>query len=305
MYPAHLGPEFYQVYKDEIVDVRMAEKAKGKLGDKAIVDGFKEAANATFGNSNNEHSWLNDPSYTMQTTVNSQLLITMLVEAISLDLTDFQILQTNTDGCTIRLLKSEQDKYYAACEQWGKLTKLKLEFAQGETMVIWDVNSYLLIYPDKKPKMKGRMQFEDLDLHKNKSFLVIPKAIYEFFTNGIFPEEYLKTNRNIFDYCGGSRVNKDWGFVGTCMVQGKVIETPLQKVIRYYISNNGCKITKVNKNDGRKINIVAGPWLQNEYNEHFETEWENYDINYNFYLQQINKEIETIIKKKSNQLTLF
>jgi hypothetical protein len=49
MYPKHLGPQFYEVYKNDIVDVRLAEKAKKDKGDKAIIEGFKESANASYG----------------------------------------------------------------------------------------------------------------------------------------------------------------------------------------------------------------------------------------------------------------
>lgn len=49
MYPEHLGPEFYNVYKHDIVDVRLAEKAKKDKGDKSIIEGFKESANASYG----------------------------------------------------------------------------------------------------------------------------------------------------------------------------------------------------------------------------------------------------------------
>lgn len=49
LYPEHLGEEFYRVYKHDIVDVRLAEKAKKEKGDKAIIDGFKEAANSVYG----------------------------------------------------------------------------------------------------------------------------------------------------------------------------------------------------------------------------------------------------------------
>lgn len=307
MYPAHLGPEFYQVYKEDIVDVRLAEKAKGKLGNKGIVDGFKEAANASYGNSNNKHSWLNDMQYTMQTTINGQLLISMLVEAITLDLADSQVLQVNTDGATIRLLRSDLEQYYRVCNKWQELTQLKLEYAEVDTMWIFDVNNYFLKYtdPSKEMKFKGRFQFKDLEMHKNKSFLVVNKAIYEFFVNGVFPEEYLKTNRNIYDWCGGARVTAEWDFMGTCVEDGLVSYEPLQKVVRYYISNKGCKIIKVHREDGRKINLVAGRWYQTEMNNFVDIPWEDYDICEGFYLEMIKKEINILQEVKSQQLSLF
>lgn len=49
LYPKHLGEEFSKVYKHDIVDVRLREKAKGELGNKAIIEGFKEAANSVYG----------------------------------------------------------------------------------------------------------------------------------------------------------------------------------------------------------------------------------------------------------------
>jgi hypothetical protein len=135
--------------------------------------------------------------------------------------------------------------------------------------------------------------------------LVIPKAIYAFFAEGIFPEEYIKTNRNIFDYCAGNRVNGDWHFLSTCMIEGKVVEEPLQKVIRYYISNMGCKIIKHNQSDGRKISTVAGHWLQTVYNVHHDIPWEHYDINTDFYLSLIREEIDKLTTKVTQQLELF
>lgn len=49
LYPEHLGQEFCDVYEHDIVAVRLAEKAKKEEGNKAIVDGFKEAANSVYG----------------------------------------------------------------------------------------------------------------------------------------------------------------------------------------------------------------------------------------------------------------
>lgn len=49
LYPEHLGKEFVDIYKKNIVDVRLVEKAKGKDANKVIVDGFKEAANIPYG----------------------------------------------------------------------------------------------------------------------------------------------------------------------------------------------------------------------------------------------------------------
>jgi hypothetical protein len=306
MYPAHLGPEFYQTYKEDIVDIRLQEKAKGKSGNKAIVDGFKEAANASFGNSNQINSWLYDPQYLIQTTINGQLMISMLVESLSI-LPESEILQTNTDGVTIKIKANDLDRYYEICKSWEETTKLKLEYAMMKSMFLWDVNNYIALYSDstKPAKCKGRFQFNELELHKNKSNLVIPKAIFAFFNEGIAPEDYLKSNRNIYDYCSGVRTKSDWGFVETEVKNGILKERHLQKVIRYYISMSGSKILKVNKSDGRKINTQAGHWLQREFNTYEEKDWKEYTIDESFYLMNIHKEIKPLVVNKTKQLELF
>ena len=80
----------------------------------------------------------------------------------------------------------------------------------------------------------------------------------------------------------------------------------MQKINRYYISKSGVKIIKLNKNDGREIQLEAGKWLQTIYNDmKVEPKWENYDINKVYYLEAIEKEINSILTVSSNQLKLF
>lgn len=311
MYPAHLGTEFFTVYKQDIVDVRLAEKSKPKNErDMAIIEGFKEAANATYGNSNSEYSWLYDPQYTMQTTINGQLLLTMLVEELLLSIPGSKLLQTNTDGATLMFHESYIDKYNEICKNWESLTRLTLEFADYKAMYIWDVNNYIAVYTDGKTKCKGRFEWEDLQnhkythLHKNKSFLIIAKAIYAYFVNDILPERFLQENRNIFDYCGGAKIKGNWEFQQICVDKEGIHKKKLQKTLRYYISTKGCKIYKVNKFDKREIQLESGKWMQELFNTYEDKKWEDYNIDDSYYLKNIYKEINNIIVKKA-PLTLF
>lgn len=312
MFPAHLGKEFFQVYKNDIVDVRLAEKSKKENKDMAIIEGFKEAANASYGNSNSPYSWLFDSFYTMQTTINGQLLLTMLVEELLLAIPDAQLLQTNTDGATLRFHEKNLEKYHGICKEWEKLTKLTLEFADYSAMYIWDVNNYIARYTNGKTKCKGRFEWEDLQnhkythLHKNKSHLIVAKAIFNFFVNDIPPEKYLSDNRNIFDYCAVAKVDSSWKLMQTCIIDSQVQLSQLQKINRYYVSNGGCKIIKTNITDGRKIQIEAGPWMQTVYNIHNpKTLWKDYDVNEKYYLEAIYQEINNLVPKPKAQLSLF
>lgn len=153
-------------------------------------------------------------------------------------------------------------------------------------------------------KCKGRFEFTGLALHKNKSNLVIPKALYAYFVHGIPPETYLLQNKNILDYCSGSRSRGDWYFAQSCIIDGEYVKTVLQHVIRYYISNKGCKIIKYNSKDGRETKSEAGPYLQTVYNTLTNNEFESYDLNIAYYLKAIEKEIDNI-NKVETQLKLF
>lgn len=311
MYPAHLGKEFFTVYKNNIVDVRLAEKAKpAGERDIAIIEGFKEAANATYGNSNSEYSWLYDPQYTMQTTINGQLLLSMLVEKLLIKIPESILLQTNTDGATFKFKKEYLPLYEEICKEWEGITKLVLEYADYKAMFISDVNNYISVYTNGKTKCKGRFEWEDLQnhkythLHKNKSHLVVAKAVYNYYVNGIEPEEYLKTNKNILDYCAGVKIKGNWEFNEIKLENGQLSTEPLQKTIRYYISNTGSKIVKQNKGDSRKIEIEAGKWLQTVFNDYEEKPFEDYNINYDYYLFNIRKKINSI-KPDIVQLKMF
>lgn len=300
LYPEHLGLAFPMVYKRDIIDVRLAEKAK-KNGDKAIIEGLKEGANVPYGKSLSNDSWLYDIKYGMATTINGQLSITMLIERLSM-LNCF-FLQANTDGITIKIKRVDVDKYYQICKEWEQLTKLNLEFATYSKMIISDVNTYIAVYEENKsPKCKGRFEWEDLQnhkpthLHKNKSALVVSKAIYEYFVNNIDPKEYIYNNKNIYDFCLGVKMKGAWFFKEIGVKDGEYYEKKLQKIVRYFISNEGIKLIKCNP-DGRIIQLESGNWKQTIFNKFEEKLWEEYDINYKYYLDLIYNEIEKIEKK--------
>lgn len=311
MSPAHLGDEFFQVYKHDIVDIRLAEKQKPKdQRDMAIIEGFKEAANASYGNSNSEYSWLYDSQYTMQTTINGQLLLSMLVEDLLINIPESVLLQTNTDGATLQFDKKYIDVYNQICKAWEEKTKLVLEFADYSAMYIWDVNNYISVYTNGATKCKGRFEWEDLEnhkythLHKNKSHLIVAKTIYNYFVNGIDPEKYLKEHKNIYDFCAGVKIKGEWTFYKSAIEAGKHVYEPLQKTLRYYISNKGCKILKIHNHDKREIQVEAGRWEQTIFNNYIEKPFEDYNINYDYYLGNIKKEIETL-EPNVQQLSLF
>ena len=296
---------------------------------------YKIILNSTFGLSNDENSFFYDPELCMKITVNGQLTLMMLYEQIMERIPDAVALLHNTDGIETMIPRQYYDDYMKICEEWEDITNLQLEHDEYQKLVLADVNNYIGVnnYKDvdittwrelkqSQPhyiykvdndkfsfapvKLKGRFDFHNLQLHKNKSKLVIKKAIYQYFVNNVLPEDYLDKNKNILDYCIGGKSKGDWQQVARFVESGNYTEEHLQKINRYYISNGGVKIIKVNKNDGREIQLESGKWLQTVYNKmDIAPKWETYDINKAYYLSAIEKEINDILAVSSNQLKLF
>ena len=241
----------------------------------------------------------------------------------------------NTDGVETLIPRDYVDDYMGICKKWEDITNLQLEHDEYQKLVLGDVNNYIginnfidvditkwrevkqnqphyLFKVDKDKfsfapvKLKGRFDFHNLQLHKNKSKLVIPKAIYQYFVHNVLPQDYLSQNKNILDYCIGGKSKGEWQQVAKYIKDGTYEESKLQKINRYYISNNGVKIIKVNKKDGREIQLESGKWLQTIFNDmKVQPKWENYDINKGYYLTAIETEINNILTVSASQLKLF
>ena len=265
---------------------------------------YKIILNSTYGLSNDENSFLYDPEFTMRITINGQLSLTMLYEMICEEIPNAVPLMQNTDGLETMIPREYQDKYMEICKRWEQITNLELEHGTYSKIVLGDVNNYIAVTEDGKSKCKGRFEYDNLALHKNKSFLIIPKALHAYFVNGIKPEIFIKENLNIFDFCGGVKIKGDWRFTEHKIEFGEYTETKLQDTIRYFISKSGSKIIKKHNTDGREIQVEAGRWLQTLYTNHHDNPFSEYDLNYDYYLEKIRKEIESL-EPNTNQLSLF
>jgi len=296
---------------------------------------YKIILNSTFGLSNDANSFFYDPELCLRITINGQLTLMMLYEQIMERIPGAIALLQNTDGVETIIPKEHYDLYMQICKEWEDATNLNLEHDEYQKLVLADVNNYIGVnnfidvditkwreVKQSQPhylfkvendkfsfapvKLKGRFDFHNLQLHKNKSKLVIPKAIYQYFVHNILPEDYLDTNKNILDYCIGGKSKGDWKQVARTITNGEYVQTDLQKINRYFISKSGVKIIKVNKNDDREIQLEAGRWLQTVFNKmNVEPKWENYKVDKLYYIKAIESEINGIITASQNQLKLF
>lgn len=308
-YPEHLGETFLEVYENNIVRVRLNEKLKPKeLQNKAIVDGYKEAANIPYGKSNDENSFLYDPLYTMKTTVAGQLCVSMLFERLS-EIPNCKLLMLNTDGCEVLIPREYNDLYNTICSQWEKETGLILEFGEYNKLWVADINNYGCIDTKGKIKNKGRFEVDKVvggepAYHKDNSFRIIPLAIQEYFINNTPIEKTIKEHSNIYDFCGREKFDsKSYGETNTLTYD--TLGNPYNKIekqqrnTRYYITTKGSTfIKRYNKGTSEFINKGYQVKIFNRYEE---KEMRDYKIDYQFYINACRKEISNII---SNQQTL-
>lgn len=273
---------------------------------------FKIILNSTYGLSKSRFSFLYDPELTFRITVNGQLLLSMLYEMLATRIPGAQPLMQNTDGLEFLIDEEYEQLFYDICKEWEEMTTLQLETVEYSKMIIGDVNNYIAVYTDGKTKCKGRFEFEELPLHKNKSMLIVPKAWYAYFVEGKDPVEFLQENRDIKDYLIGAKLRGDWYFEERGVKDGVYVQNKLQKLVRYYVSHKGVKLIKCNP-DGREIQLESGTHLQTIFNQFEEKPWEEYDLDEKFYLDKIYNEIKKIEKdadvlpfhQQDNQLSLF
>jgi len=300
VYPEHLGEEFVDIYDGEIVSKRLAEKKKPKKErDFVIIEGFKLAANGSYGKTNSEDSWLYDPLYTLTTTISGQVFISMWMEAICERFDDITIIQVNTDGWTMKIPRKYHQEALDISTKLCESAGLSYEANYYDKMVIRDVNNYSARYTDGKIKHKGDFEI-DRDLHKDPSMKIVRIALENYFFKGIAVEETINNHTNIYDFGMRLRTNKD-SVAQYKYIEGQYIKTKnLTKTTRYYVSNHGGQLQKLFNND--KITGVNIGFISTIFNEYIEKEMIDYDINYKFYILEAKKLINQI---ENMQLNLF
>lgn len=296
LYPEHLGEQFSQIYEEGIVKPRLEAK---KAGDKVMADGFKLSANSVYGKSNSEYSFLCDPLYTLKTTLAGQVALCMLSEMLMTRVPNLKMLQINTDGLTVSIPVEHKRLYWEICQEWETQTKLILEYVAYSQMIIRDVNNYIAV-TEKGGKVKYKGTFKpnhemikDGEYHKSLSQGIVSLAVSDYFLKGIPIEKTIKENKDIYLFCKTFNATHGW-VCETLDIDDKGNESnhqKQQKTNRYFISKSGSRFRKMK--DNRKIEIEANKKVK-IFNKYYEASFEEYDIDYDYYVDECNKIIDVI-----------
>lgn len=271
-YPAHLSEAFCDIYAD------VAEQRKMHKKKTAPNEMLKLALNGVYGDSGNVHSIFYDPQYTMQITINGQLLLYLLMEKIILH-TRGEMIQLNTDGITFLIPEEEYDRAKEICEWWESFTGLTLEYADYSDMWIRDVNNYVARSTDGYVKRIGAYAFEtqrenpatrEVKWSKDHSALVVQKAAVAAMVDGTPVRKFIESHDDAFDFMlrmKGSRSVRlrlmrpgDVDFDSDYPDAGQW----LQRVTRYVIAKSGGRLQKIHPplrkspNRWRSIGVHVG-----------------------------------------------
>ena len=222
--------------------------------------------------------------------------------AESIMLVGGHIIQSNTDGLLYSVPKSHINEINMIKEWWENLTGLELEREEFERFYQYAINDYLGVksgwsksHNPKLIKKKG-LFIDEPQLGKGMAPLIIPKAINQYFVEGIDPKETIKNCTDILKFCTFQKVKKDFSveFNGT----------PVRHINRYYMSTNGGRLVKFKWENGEKIRPTmlcasSGVTLYNTFNDLPISERK---INYQYYIHEVYKIIDQL---ECQQLTLW
>ena len=253
--PEHLGEAFVDAYASLPKERKEWQKRKGKKCTEA--NSLKLAGNGAYGKSNDKFSVLFDPLFTMQITINGQLMLAMLVEWL-LTVPSVQIIQANTDGITYRIHENDISRAVEIEKQWQDFTKLVLEETEYSDMWIRDVNNYVAkpvtaSGSNEPPALKqkgaywhpepGDRYFDSISeaqppaWHKDLGNLVSIKAAIAAMVYGIDPEMFIRFHNDPFDFMLQIKVGRSDIL--------KLGERKMQRNTRYYVALTGERMVKI------------------------------------------------------------
>ena len=297
--PHHLGKEFLDVYgkirEDRLQAKRNHEDVKNMT--------YKLALNGATGNYQNEHSWLYDPKAVMKIRINGQMFLLMLTE--KLIAAGAKIKQLNTDG-VLYIINRNVD-LDSILRRWEEETKLTLETEEYERFYQFAINDYLAVgkgYSESKDKsllkMKG-LFINKVSLGKGMQPMIIPKALINYFADGISVEDTVYGSKDINDFITYQKVDKKFSVEYNNQL--------ISRINRYYVSTgkNSYYLYKcIVDRDGKRDNYMnllksSGVTIINNLSD-IDLHGFPDNVNYRYYIGEINKIVSLFTNK---QLTLF
>ena len=250
---------------------------------------LKIVINSIYGKLGFEKGDICDRLAVLKVTINGQLMIMMLCE--SLELAGIEVVSANTDGIVVKLHKKNKAKFEEIAGEWKRLTKLDADSEEYRCYINRDINNYVIEELNGKVSYKGALHptMYAVDLQKGYDMPIVAKAVVDYFLNDKPILETLYECKNILDFCKTQNVGKQFHVEFTVGTKREI----LQKNVRFYVTNKGGVIEKVNDNSGDRSGLCAGKQVT-IINTLDDKRIEYRNINYSYYYQEALKIIDPI-----------
>ena len=281
------GTHLLELYSD-IIDQRvLAKKNKEKVKDTF----FKLILNATSGILDNQYSWIYSPEQILALRITGQLYITKLIEECINN--NIKIVSVNTDGITLELNSNDKRKLIDIVTDVESEINLLFEYTFYKFINYKSVNDYIALTDDDKIKIKGEYVYEK-QLEGSNEFLIIPIALKEFYVNGIPIENTIKNHNNIFDFCMGKKIDKQY----SVYYNGNKI----QQLNRIYVSKKGAYLYKQKTGKSTMENVLKDTPVC-IYNTPDNKTPQELQVDFSYYIKKANEKLMEL--NNNNQMSLF
>lgn len=280
---------------------------------KIKAEGLKIAINRMYGAFRDINDYLYDPKCTYKVTINLQLCLLMLIEA--LELKDIKVISANTDGIVCIIKPEQEADYKACCDWWQEYNNFELEFTNYEKYLRNDVNNYIAVKEgfqdaydkliDKTPEAIAELEdiyikrkglfIETIAFNKGYAYPVVPKALNLFLLYNVpyadTIENHIHSSKEaIYDYCISQKTDAKFNIIYRSIVNGELHDEELQKSNRFYIADvSYCSgtIIKIDKNKPSKINRIVAKCSVRPFNDYVEED--DYHIDFSYYKKECAK----------------
>ena len=313
--PAHMNDDFLEVVKI-ITEERLRAKANK---DKIKAETLKIAINSIYGKYGFKGYWLHDQEALLKVTFNGQLQLLMLIEA--LENAGFNVIYANTDGVTARVKETEKDKFYKICSSWEKYTNFELEFALFKTMILSNVNNYIIVKDgvsendlltlsieelkkQDKIKLKGSLDpYSYKDLTKGFEMPIIPIAVFQYLINRVPVETTINNNTDILDFCTSGKIDKKFSVIYKYIKNDEIREEVIQQTNRILVttSKHGGIILKASGDKTIRSFVGENVLLVNDLDA-LKAKYPLIPVNRAYYIREARKIISSFLDR---QLAIF
>lgn len=297
--PKHLIEDIFAKLVKYFRDTRV--KAKHSKEDfidgippKLLAEAFKIVINSIYGKFGDENSPIFDRMATLRVTINGQLMILMLCE--ELELNGIEVVSANTDGIVIKLYESKRETFNDIANRWKEYTGLDADSEEYSCYINADINNYIVRELNGSITYKGRFnpRMYIKDLKTGYDMPIVAKAVENYFLYDISVTRTLYNSTDILDFCRSQNVGKQFHVEETFVENGKIIRRESQRYVRYYVSNTGTVIEKVNNSSDKIRSKLCSGYYSTILNTLDDKPISERNINYRFYYAEAMKIINPI-----------